>query len=190
MVVDQSDGMRLVDEGEAMATPAWRRPWFLPTVLSVVLLVLLVTSAVLWVGRDDTVDRDDSVGAPGSASLGMVVAAKQAATNFFSLDYRHAQDDVDRVIAQATGRFKTEYAEQSAGVVEDVTKKKLRTEAVVPADGVAVEFAHGDEGRVLVAIDVTKSQGEADPVVSRNRARITLTRVDGVWLVSNIQEVG
>jgi len=182
--------MRIVDEGEAMATPAWRRPWFLPTVLVAVLLALLVTSAVLWVGRDDSVDRDDAVGSPASASLGMVVAAKQGAISFFSLDYRHVQDDVDRVIALATGDFKSQYSEQSEDVVADVTEQKLVTVAAVPDDGVAVEYAHGDEGQVLVAIDVTKTQGTAEPVVQRNRARITVARVDGVWLVSNIQEVG
>lgn len=177
-------------EGEAMSTPAWRRPWFLPSLLSLLLAALLVTSAVLWVGRDDTVVRDDAVGAPAGASVGMVVAAKQGATSFFSLDYRHVQDDVDAVIASATGDFKTEYAEQSAGVVADVTAKKLVTEAVVPDDGVAVEYAHGDDGQVLVAVDVTKTQGSAEPSVQRTRARITLERVGGTWLVANIQEVG
>lgn len=177
-------------EGEAMSTPAWRRPWFLPTLLALALVALLVTSAVLWVGRDDTVDRDDSVGAPAGASLGMVVAAKQGAIAFFSLDHRHAQEDVDAVIALATGEFKTEYTEQSAGVVTSVTEKKLVTVGAVPPDGVAVEYAHGDKGQVLVAVDVTKTQGSAEPVVQRTRARISVERVDGVWLVSNIQEVG
>ena len=120
----------------------------------------------------------------------LVVAAKLGATTFFSLDYRHVQDDVDAVIASATGDFKTEYTAQSAGVVADVTAKKLVTEAEVPPDGVAVEYAHGDDGQVLVAVDVTKTQGTAEPTVQRTRARITLERVDGVWLVSNIQEVG
>lgn len=162
----------------------------MPAVLTLVLVALLATSAVLWVQRDDTVERDDSVGSPASASLGMVVAAQQGAVGFFSLDYRHVQEDVDAVIALATGAFKTEYTEQSAEVVTSVTEKKLVTAATVPPDGVAVEYAHGDEGQVLVAVDVTKTQGTAEPVVQRTRARITLERVDGVWLVSNIQEVG
>lgn len=179
MVVDQSDVV--TDQ---------RRSWLLPTILSLVLVALLVTSAVLWVGRDDTVDRDDSFGAPGAASLGMVVAAKQGAISFFSLDYRRVQEDVDAVIAQSTGDFKDEYREQSAEVVASVTKQKLVTEAVVPTDGVAVEYAHGDEGQVLVAVDVTKTQGTAEPVVQRNRARVTVTKVGDEWLVSNIQEVG
>jgi len=174
----------------ATPTPAWTRPWFVPALLTLVLVALLATSAVLWVQRDDTVDRDDSVGAPASASLGMVVAARQGAVAFFSLDYRHAQQDVDAVIALATGEFRTEYTAQSADVVTSVTEKKLVTVAVVPPDGVAVEYAHGDEGQVLVAVDVTKTQGTAEPVVQRTRARIMLERVDGAWLVSNVQEVG
>lgn len=178
------------EELVAQSTPAWRRSWFAPAVLGLVLVALLVTSAVLWVSRDDSVERDDSVGAPGAASLGMVVAAKQGAVGFFSLDHRHVQEDVDAVIALATGDFKSEYTRESAGVVADVTKQKLVTVAEVPPDGVAVEYALDDEGQVLVAVDVTKTQGTAEPVVLRNRARITLTRVDGVWLISNIQEVG
>lgn len=183
MAVDQPDGL-------TASASVWKRPWFVPTVLGVVLVALLVTSAVLWVGREDAVDRDDAVGSPGAASLGMVVAAKQGAISFFSLDYRRVQADVDEVIAQATGDFKTQYAEQSDGVVADVTKQKLVTEAAVPPDGVAVEYAHQDEGQVLVAVDVTKTQGSSEPGVQRNRARITMARVAGVWLVSNIQEVG
>lgn len=176
-------------EGEAMSTPAWRRPWFLPTLLTLVLVVLLTTSAVLWIGRDDSVARDDSVGAPAGASVGMVVAAKQGAIAFFSLDHRHAQEDVDAVIALATGEFKTEYARQSGDVVASVVKKKLVTVGTIPADGVAVEYSHGDEGQVLVAVDVTKTQGKAEPVVQRARARILVKRVDGVWLIANIREV-
>lgn len=171
-------------------TSVWKRPWVVPTALAAVLLALLVTSVVLFLSRDDVVTRDDAVGSPGGASLGMVVAAQQAATAFFSLDYRHVQDDVDAVLMLATGDFKKQYAEQSAGVVKDVTAKKLVTVATVPEDGLAVEHSLGDQGQVLVAIDVTKTQGSAKPVVQRNRARITLSRIDGAWLVSNIQEVG
>jgi len=173
----------------ATPTPAWRRPWFVPALLTLVLVALLATSAVLWVQRDDTVDRDDSVGAPASASLGMVVAARQGAVAFFSLDYRHAQEDVDAVIALATGEFKTEYTAQSAEVVAAVTKNKLITTGAVPADGVAVEYAHRNQGQVLVAVDFTKAQGSGDPVVERARARITLEKVDGIWLVANIRKV-
>jgi len=155
-----------------------RRESLLPGVLAVALVALLVTSAVLWVHQRQTLDA-----AP-------VAVAREEARNFFSLDYRTAQDDVDRVLALATGDFKEQYAARSAEVVEGVTTKQLVVTATIPDDGAAVEYLRGDRAQVLVAVDVTSKQGTDQPESSRYRTRIKLSRVDGDWLVSDVQQVG
>ena len=154
------------------------RGWLLPAVLAVVLAALLAASTVLWLQQRERLD-------PGA-----VAVAREQARNFFSLDYRHADKDVDRVLALATGKFKKEYAASRKDVVAAVEKKKLVVSATVPKDGAAVEYLHGDSAQVLVAADVTtqNSAGASDEV--RYRTRIELDRVDGTWLVSGVNQVG
>jgi Mce-associated membrane protein len=157
--------------------PASRRSWIVPGVLAVLVLALLATSFVLRPsGRE--------------ADPGMLVAARQQAKNFFSLDYRHADADVDRVLALATGKFKKEYSSRRQEVIAGVTGKKLVVTASIPRDGAAVELVDGDRGQVLVAVDVSTGTLTGPTTENRYRARILLTRVDGRWLVSDVNQVG
>lgn len=141
--------------------------------LGAVLIALLITSAVLLLHAGPSTDP------------GMVVAAREEATNFFSLDYNRANADIDRVLALATGSFKTEYASKRDAILAGVAQKKLVVTSVIPQNGAAVEFVQGDRGQVLVAVDVTTGGS-----VQRYRTRVLLTRVDGHWLVSGLDQVG
>ena len=151
--------------------------------------VLLVLSAFAVAGC--------SFGGRGNKGVdpGMLVAARQEATNFFSLDYRHANADVSRVLALATGTFKRQYAARSAEVVSGVTSKQLVVTATIPTDGAAVEFFDKTHGQVLVGVDVTTTTGTTGAnagtnAVDRYRARILLTKVGDHWLVSGLDQVG
>lgn len=149
-----------------------------PAVLAVVLAGLVATSAWLWWNK--RTDIDDSAAA----------VARQQTVNFFSLDHRHVDADVDRVLALATGKFKQQYAKQRERVVQGVGKQKLVVTAKVPDGGTALEYQHGDHAQVLVAVDAT-SRGKAgsEPKVNRYRVRLELQRVDGEWLVADITQV-
>ena len=154
------------------------RTWLIPILLGVVLAALLGTSVVLHSHQGRDVDP------------GLLVAARTEATNFFSLDYRHADADVDRVLALATGSFKKDYASRRKEVVAGVTSKKLVVTATIPRDGAAVELSDGDHGQVLVAVDVSTGTLTGASTVNRYRTRILLTRVGGRWLVSDLNQVG
>jgi Mce-associated membrane protein len=121
---------------------------------------------------------------------GMLVAAKLEAKYFFSLDYRHADEDVDRVLALATGSFKKDYAARRKEVVDGVVKKKLVVSATVPQDGAGLEYLQGNRGQVLVAVDVTTTTSSGASTVNRYRTRVFLTRVKDRWLVSDLNQVG
>lgn len=131
--------------------------------------------------------RSDQASGPDAAVL---VAARQEATNFFSLDYRHAAQDVDGVLALATGDFKDQYAARRDEVIASVTDKKLIVTATIPEDGAAVEYSDSDRAQVLVAVDVSTSTTGGEPTANRYRARIILEQVDGEWLVSGLEQVG
>lgn len=126
---------------------------------------------------------------------GMLVAARQEATNFFSLDYRHAAADVNKVLALATGTFKNQYAARRTEVITGVTSKKLIVTATIPQAGAAVEYFDKTHGQVLVGVDVTTTtaatgSSAGSNVVDRYRARIVLTKIGGHWLVSGLDQVG
>jgi Mce-associated membrane protein len=167
----------MTETEETSTAPAAHSSWLVPGILVALVVALLATSTVIWVKRGDSVDD------------GMLVAARQEATAFFNLDYRHAEKDVAKVLALATGTFKKEYGANSDAVVSQVQEKKLVAVASIPKDGVAVEFADEDRGQVLVVVDVERTIGTTTDSL-RNRARIILKRVDGRWLVSGVNQVG
>lgn len=151
----------------------------IPATLAVVLAGLVATSAWLW--WDNRTDIDHAATA----------VARQQTINFFSLDHRHVDADLDRVMALATGKFKQQYAHKRDRVKEGVSKQKLVVTATVPNNGAALEYQHGDRAQVLVAVDATTKQpkAETESQTNRYRVRLTLQRVDGQWLVSEIHQV-
>ena len=156
------------------------RVWLLPGALSVVLLALVAWPTVLVIDRrgDDDLDQ------------GAVEVARQQAKNFFSLDYRHVDDDIEALLELATDDFRTKYAAKQDKLVDAIVKNKVVETATVPEDGAAVEYLSDDRAQVLVAVDVTIASGSRGSERSRPRTRIKLSRVDGEWLVSDIDQVG
>lgn len=153
------------------------RPRNVITALAAALVVLLAASGWLWWGQRTDFDH------------GAIVTARQQAINFFSLDHRYIDEDIDRILANSTGDFKQQYKQESERVKQGIAGNKLIVSAEVPDGATAVEYQHGDAAEVLVAVNAkTKSQSEAE--TNRYRVRVTLRRVDGQWLVSGINQVG
>lgn len=155
-----------------------RRPWLLPTGLALVLAGLLAASGVLWMH-----DRERLNDAP-------VAVARQEALNFFSLDYRNAEADIDRVLSLATDPFRTEYAESRGNLTKSLRAKRLVVTATVPENGTALEYRSEDHAQVLVAVDTRTTVNGKRPDEQQYRARIELDEVDGTWLVSGVYQVG
>ena len=146
-------------------------------------------AGAVLLGRSSIADDDKAAASTSLVDPGALVTARQQALAFFSLDYRNAEQDVADVLALATGEFKEQYAAKQGELIAQVKKEKVVTTAVIPEAGVAVEFASGNEARVLVAVDVTQASG-ATVFQPRNRARIIVQLVDGRWLVSGVNQVG
>lgn len=154
------------------------REGVVPTILTVVLIGLLAASALLWWQGREQLDP-----AP-------VAVAKEEAANFFSLDHRSAQEDVDRVLSLATGDFKKEYASKADEIVDGVVAKKLVVTAGVPREGAGIEYLDESSARVLVAVDVSTTNSSGEREDNRYRTRVKLELVDDVWLVSGLEQVG
>lgn len=155
-----------------------RQPWILPTMLSLLLVGLLTASALLWLGSRQQLDE-----AP-------LAVARQEAQNFFTLDYRHIDENLDRVESIATGPFKQQFAKKRDQVKKAVVGKKLRLTATIPDNGTAIEYEHGYHAQVLVAVNATTRTETGGADNNRYRARVQLIRQNGNWRVSGVNQVG
>ncbi|WP_234330109.1 hypothetical protein [Streptomyces viridochromogenes] len=119
----------------------------------------------------------------------ILVAARQSALNFTSLDYRHYDRDSANVLAGATGDFKKQFAAQTEQLTRLVARNKSVSEGRVLEAGIV----HSDKtsARVLVVADskVTNTavpQGEARTY----RLQLDMVHRDGRWLTRNVEFVG
>lgn len=146
--------------------------------LAVLLVALLGASAYLWQDQREELDQ------------GAVEVARAQAASFFSLDHRDPDRSIDEMLELSTDDFREDYEARRDQIVTNLVEKKLVVTASVPEDGAAVEYLGGDRAQVLVAVDVTTARGSSGSESQRYRTRVELSRVDGDWLVSAINQVG
>ena len=109
-------------------------------------------------------------------------------TGFTSLDPFHANDYVDRLLAQATGDFAKQYREKINEVLLSVAQAE-------PTKGTALDAGverWNDDGsaNVLVATEVTyKSPDGKQTIESTNRWVLTAQREGDQWKISSLQQV-
>lgn len=120
-----------------------------------------------------------------AARSAFLQVARQGALNLTTIDWRHADADVRRILDSATGDFYNDFAKRSQPFVEVLRQAKATTVGTVTEAG--LESLTGDTAQALVAVSVrTSNAGEADPVPRVWRMRITVTRVGGQVKVSNV----
>jgi Mce-associated membrane protein len=114
--------------------------------------------------------------------------ARQGAVNLSTIDYQHADTDVQRILDSATGRFHDEFAERAKPFVEVVKQTKSTSNGTVAEAG--LESVAGDEAQALVAVSVTSSVagGPQQPPKSW-RMRLTLQKSGNDVKVSNVEFV-
>ncbi|HEX2286289.1 MAG TPA: hypothetical protein VHI10_15955 [Mycobacterium sp.] len=121
-------------------------------------LVLLVTCALVaasgymvWQHREATQRQQQSAE--------YAAAGRQSVVTLMSLDFNHAQEDVQRIIDNSTGQFKTDFESQAEDFVKVAQESKVITEVTV--NSTAVESMTDDSAVVLVAASskVTNSAG-------------------------------
>jgi Mce-associated membrane protein len=159
--------------------PAPRGPMLLGTAA---LVVALTGSALTAVGSGQLSHRDDS----SSLRQQALAAARQIAVDFSAYDYRHLQQDFNRVLAESTGSFKSEFATQSAGVQDVIIKVQAVSTAEIASAGV-VSAGHSG-ATVLVAVNRTVKNTSAPNGQSDSFGlQIILTRLKGRWLASQVK---
>ena len=113
---------------------------------------------------------------------------RQAALNLTTIDFEHADEDVQRVLDSSTGTFYDDFQARAQPFKEVVKQAQSKSVGTVAEAGVESETEDGAE--VLVAVTVkTSNAGAAEQEPRAWRMRITVQKVGDEAKVANVRFV-
>lgn len=161
-------------------------------VLAVLVLVAAAALGWLWTERDDAVGADVTSASAEEASVAsagvmetVLEVADEAATRVYSYSWRSLADDKAAARDLLTGEMLEQYDRTMAGVA--TTSRRDRRVVSAEVVGTALVHATTSYARVLVFVNQsTAGRDLAEPTLDLDRVLVTLRRVDGDWLVSEL----
>lgn len=157
-----------------------RKPAVCPATLFGLVVTLALTIVLCWLGFR----AYQSQQAQNQRSQ-LLHVARQGALNLTTIDWRHADADVRRILDSATGEFYNDFSKRSQPFIEVLQQAKATTVGTVTEAGLESQTA--DTAQALVAVSVqTTNAGEADPVPRVWRMRITVQKVGDQVKISNV----
>lgn len=152
-------------------------------VVSALMIVVMLAGLIGWLGFRVYQSHES-----GHRRALFIQVARQGAVNLTTIDFAHADADVQRILQSATGTFYDDFSKRSKPFVEVVKQAQSRSEGTVTEAGLESEQA--DSAQVLVAVAVKTSIGGAQQQEPRLwRMRIAVQKVDNGAKVSNIEFV-
>jgi Mce-associated membrane protein len=150
--------------------------------LALVVIVAMVATGALAPKISAASARDDQ-------RAEVLHAARQQTINFTTLDYRHLDRDLGRVLAGATGDFRKQFQAGTKNLTQLVTANKAVSKGEVLEAGLV--SSDSDSARVLVVAD-SNVVNTANPKGEKRHYRIQLdlVRHQDSWLVSDLTFVG
>lgn len=113
---------------------------------------------------------------------------RQGALNLTTIDWQHADQDVQRVLDSATGTFYDDFQKRAQPFIEVV--KQAQSKSVGSIGEAGLESVNGDTAQVLVAVTVQTSNAGAPEQDPRAwRMRITVQKVDDGAKVADVKFV-
>lgn len=114
---------------------------------------------------------------------------RQGALNLTTIDWEHAEADVQRILDSATGTFYDDFEQRAAPFVDVVKQAQSKSVGMVTEAG--LESESDTEAQVLVAVTVqTSNAGAAEQQPRLWRMRVTVQDVgDDQVKVSNVEFV-
>jgi Mce-associated membrane protein len=118
----------------------------------------------------------------------LLQAARQGALNLTTIDWQHAEGDMQRILEGATGQFRDDFASRSQPFIDVVKQAKSRSVGTITEAG--LESEENGHARVLVAVAVKTSNAGAPEQDPRAwRMRITVQKDGDQAKVSNVEFV-
>lgn len=120
-------------------------------------------------------------------------AARVAAANLTTIDYRSANRDLGRIISGSTGALRAQFESQRSQFPAVLQKEKSVSTGTVLAS--ALDTLRGGRAVVLVAVDATVSNAASakagsQTLVKHYRMVMKLQRTHGRWLVADVAFAG
>ncbi len=154
------------------------------------LWALVALVVVATVGLAATRGRDwYEARAVRAAQQEALAAGRQLAVNFATLDYRHVDEDTERVRSGATGEFLDSYTTSLTDLRKVVVDNKS-TSRVERAEAALVS-GDRDSAEVIVGVVAPTSNTNApDGETKTYRIKLGLHEVGGTWKVERLEFVG
>jgi Mce-associated membrane protein len=187
-LVEDIDADDIEDEDlelDAVAVAEPKAPMSHVLVATIIGLVVVVSLAgiVGWLGFR----AYDSHKADEQRQL-FVQVGRQAALNLTTIDFEHADADVQRILDSATDTFYDDFSKRSQPFVDVV--KQAQSKSVGSVTSAGLESDTGDNAQVLVAVTVkTSNAGAAEQQPRAWRMRILVKKVGDDAKVSNVEFV-
>ncbi|OBJ10965.1 mammalian cell entry protein [Mycobacterium sp. 1245499.0] len=160
------------------------RPWLLPLAgtVAAALMVVAITACTLMLVSHEIRAR------AASKDREVLTYVTGFMTQFISIDPFHANDYVNRILAQATGDFAKQYEKNANEILLQVARAEPATGTVLDA---GLERWNDDgSANVMVATAIsTKSPDEKQVLENANRWAATATQEGNKWKISNLQQV-
>jgi Mce-associated membrane protein len=181
--IEDYDSAVDADVGDAPKGVAGQIRRMSPVRLAIVVgLVAVVasTSVAGWLGYRERQARQ----AQQQSEL-LIRAGRQGALNLTTIDYQHADSDMQRILDSATGSFYDDFSKRSKPFVEVVKKAQSRSVGTITEAG--LESQSGDEAQVMVAVSVvTTNVGEPEAEPRHWRMRISVKKIGDDAKISNV----
>jgi Mce-associated membrane protein len=170
-------------DDQATAPPKPRMPHVQLALIAGLVLVLALGGLTGWLGYN----AYNAYQAEKERQLFLQVG-RQGALNLTTIDWEHAEADVQRVLDSATGTFYDDFQNRAAPFVEVVKQAQSKSVGTIAEAG--LESASSDEAQVLVAVTVNTSNAGAPQQEPRAwRMRLTVTKAGDDAKVSNVEFV-
>jgi Mce-associated membrane protein len=115
----------------------------------------------------------------------LIQVGRQGALNLTTIDWQHADADIQRILDSATGTFYDDFSKRSKPFIDVVKKAQSKSVGTVTEAG--LESRSGDEAQVLVAVSVsTTNLGAAEEEPRHWRMRMSVKKVGDEAKVSNV----
>ena len=165
-----------------------RRPHVPKSPLRQALIVVLLIVAMLigvagWLGwrvyQSNRLSQDHAA---------LLQVGRQGALNLTTIDWRHADADVQRILDSATGTFYDDFSKRSKPFIDVVKQSQSTSVGTITAAG--LESVTANDAQVLVAVSV-KVANSAGPEQNPRawRMRISVQKVGEDVKVSNVEFV-
>ena len=118
----------------------------------------------------------------------LVQVGRQGAINLTTIDFQHAEADVQRILDSATDQFYDDFAKRSQPFIDVVKQAQSKSVGTVTEAG--LESVSGNEGQVLVAVTVqTSNRGATEQQPRSWRMRLTVKKAGDEAKVSKVEFV-